>query len=330
MSEKLDSIFSLLMLGWLFSQLSLRIRRQRQLKHRTQYYETRHRRATRHLESIHDRLVDKAREKRRQEQQGLTKKRLLEKARNGATTISTSKALLLNHQKEAQRAESLEEINLTQQVKSIMRRNGTVAGANSPALSSNSPPSPSTTDPKYVIIRPKPKATVKITNTTTMNNKHKAVSCTNQHYFDIDLSRHRNVEVLRGESILDRGAMALGSIFASGGCSQIRALHLGDCGISRVGLEGLIIAFQSGWGKNLEILTLKKNKLGGKAVVALVEAIKLGSLPSLSLLDLRYPYRMIWYSSSYGSQTHIIIWWGSFTDMTMLPASVSTHWMPKV
>jgi len=115
----------------------------------------------------------------------------------------------------------------------------------------------------------------------------KTVKSPVDNYFDFDIQKQHNLQILRGEGILDKGAIILAQIFSLGVWPIIHTLHLHSCDITRRGLEGLVGAFTKGWGKNLEVLNLRRNRLNGKAIRALVQAFKKGALPTLRHLDLR-------------------------------------------
>lgn len=120
------------------------------------------------------------------------------------------------------------------------------------------------------------------------------------HAFHVDLTRYRNVTVLRGDALLDRGVMLLGQALGYGMCEQIVTLHLQHNGVGRLGMESLAKAFASGGAPRLETLSLQKNNVTGRAVEALMGAAKKGGLPNLKRLDLRYVVGLLVYKRQAG------------------------------
>ena len=244
---------------------ALRIRRQRHIEARHEVFSGRYKGAQAYVDNVYTEWVRKARKDRDD----------LEAARRAAPRRQHQ-----DERKPRAQDETDVEVAVTQGATRVMRRSGVISGANPPY---KPPPSPPAATATYVVIRPNPTP-----DTTIKVVGKKGVKRQVDNYFDVDLQRQHNLQVLRAEKILDQGAMVLAHIFSLGGCSQIHTLHLGDCEITRRGLDGLIGAFSRGWGKNLETLNLRRNKLTGKAIKALADAFKKGGLPVLRHLDLRY------------------------------------------
>eukprot|EP00604_Paraphysomonas_vestita_P003526 CAMPEP_0174820066 /NCGR_PEP_ID=MMETSP1107-20130205/3628_1 /TAXON_ID=36770 /ORGANISM="Paraphysomonas vestita, Strain GFlagA" /LENGTH=250 /DNA_ID=CAMNT_0016034649 /DNA_START=488 /DNA_END=1237 /DNA_ORIENTATION=+ len=105
--------------------------------------------------------------------------------------------------------------------------------------------------------------------------------------FDVDLKLYRDVEVLIGSNIGERGVLALAGEFVRGACSNITTLDLSRCQIHSRGFSRLLHGLRIGRVINLQALKLRGNSLTSSSMDYLRAAFHTNTFRNLHELDLR-------------------------------------------
>jgi hypothetical protein len=122
-------------------------------------------------------------------------------------------------------------------------------------------------------------------------------------FFDADLKRFRNVTVMKGERIGEKGGRELGRSLMQSVCSRMHTLDLSYCMVRVRGMSLIAEAFEKGYANEIVTLKLMANDLGAPAIEMLRKAFKAG-WNQLKVLDLR---KNVMYNEGACVMAHVIL-----------------------
>jgi hypothetical protein len=202
-----------------------------------------------------------------------------------------------------------EEAKLTQWTVETMRQMGTIPGVD---VTKKNIPSEQRETATSVVLRvrkPLPPDPLLLADPLRMTPKElkklekKKKKLKGLPFFDVDLKRFRNVTVMKGERIGEKGGRELGRSLMQSVCSRMHTLDLSYCMIRVRGISIIAEAFEKGYAAEITKLKLVANDLSAPAIGLLRKAFKAG-WNQLKLLDLR---KNVLYDSGACEVAHIIL-----------------------
>lgn len=105
-------------------------------------------------------------------------------------------------------------------------------------------------------------------------------------FFTVDLKRFRNVEVMKGDGIGEKGGTALGRELVAGVCPRLHKIDLGWNSLKFKGTQTLMDAFARGCASGVTWLDLRANHIDERGIQGFKVAMEKGALPNLVHLNL--------------------------------------------